>query len=107
MCLATAAGCGRGDTGAASDAQDPGTPMPEIARDLATLAEARVYFNHQSVGFNILHGVERLGKVPITEARLDQPATLAGKGIVHTTIGRNTEPLTKIEGFKKALEAMP
>lgn len=81
--------------------------MPELEKDLAALGNARVYFNHQSVGFNILSGVERLGKVPITQAQLGDPATFAKKGIVHTTLGHNTDPVSKIEGFKQALAAMP
>jgi hypothetical protein len=81
--------------------------MAELDKDLTTLADARVYFNHQSVGFNILAGVERLGKVPITQAQLATPASFAGKGIVHTTLGANTDPASKIEGFRQALAAMP
>jgi hypothetical protein len=81
--------------------------MAELDKDLAALAGARVYFNHQSVGFNILRGVSRLGKVPVTEAALATPETLTKKGIVHTTLGANTEPVTKIDGFRQALLAMP
>jgi hypothetical protein len=80
--------------------------MPDLDKDLSTLAQARVYFNHQSVGFNILSGVERLGKVPITQAQLGEPAALASKGIVHTALGVNMDPASKIEGFRQALTAM-
>jgi hypothetical protein len=81
--------------------------MPDLAKDLDALGQARVYFNHQSVGFNILSGVERLGHIPISQAQLGEPAAFAKKGIVHTALGVNTEPLSKIEGFRQALTAMP
>jgi hypothetical protein len=81
--------------------------MPDIQKDLDALGQARVYFNHQSVGFNILSGVEALGRVPITQVQLGEPAAFEKKGIIHTALGVNTEPLTKIDGFRQALTAMP
>jgi hypothetical protein len=80
--------------------------MAELKRDLAALAGARVYFNHQSVGFNILDGVRGLGEVPITEADLARLRRSVDRGIVHTALGTNTQPLTKMEGFRAALAAM-
>jgi hypothetical protein len=78
--------------------------MIDLEKDFATLRDARVYFNHQSVGGNILSGVERLGQVPVT--RTEDPASASGKGIVHTTLGENGAPATKIAGFKDALGKM-
>jgi hypothetical protein len=99
-------GCARSEGTTATNAER-GPSMADVDEDLTVVAEARVYFNHQSVGFNILHGVERLGKVPVTQAQLEAPAAFGGKGIVHTTLGVNTDPASKIEGFRKALAAMP
>jgi hypothetical protein len=103
---AAISGCARSE-GTTAPNPERGPSMAELDRDLTAVAGARVYFNHQSVGFNILHGVERLGKVPITQAKLDAPAAFGDKGIVHTTLGVNTDPASKIEGFRQALTAMP
>jgi hypothetical protein len=81
--------------------------MADLDKDLATLGEARIYFNHQSVGFNLLDGLARLGKVPITQVDLAHPEGFAHKGVVHTALGMNTQPATKIDGFRQALAAMP
>jgi hypothetical protein len=106
LALGALLGCSRGDGGGEANLP-PGPPMAELDRDLAALSGARVYFNHQSVGFNILSGLERLGKVPITQAHLAEPAGFKNKGVVHTALGENTDPASKIEGFRQALAAMP
>jgi hypothetical protein len=51
--------------------------------------------------------VERLGKVPVTRAQLGELAGFSGKGIVHTTLGENSKPASKIDGFRQGLAAMP
>jgi hypothetical protein len=104
LAFATVLGCTQGSDLPSSP--EPVITMAELNKDLAALGQARVYFNHQSVGFNILSGVGDLGEIPITQAELGQPAAFAKRGIVHTALGVNTEPLTKIEGFKQALGAM-
>jgi hypothetical protein len=102
-------GCTRdaGDGGPLPSSSGPRDNMPDIQKDLDALGQARVYFNHQSVGFNILSGVERLGKIAITQAQLGEAAAFAHRGIVHTALGVNAEPLSKIDGFRQALTAMP
>jgi hypothetical protein len=78
----------------------------DLQNDLATLAQARVYFNHQSVGFNLLTGIERLGTVPMTAVSLDTPGGFSRRGILHTTLGTNGDPASKVDGFQRALAIM-
>jgi hypothetical protein len=84
-------------------------PMPsmiDLEKDFATLRAAHVYFNHQSVGGNILSGVERLGQVPVKKVDGTDPSAFAAPGIVHSTLGDNGAPASKIAGFKEALLKM-
>jgi hypothetical protein len=60
------------------------------ADDLDEVARAHVFFGHQSVGENILQGVRDLVA----------PRTLTWK---HQDIGRNGDPLAKVEAFRAAM----
>lgn len=69
------------------------------------LADMRIYFAHQSVGWNMLAGIEDIQKrkprvrLNIVESR-DKPATTAG-AFTHSGIGRNQHPFEKIDDFSK------
>ncbi|MGZ4993712.1 MAG: hypothetical protein ACXV79_06070 [Methylobacter sp.] len=70
------------------------------------LEKKRVVFGHQSVGWNILNGVERLAardrvNLDIHEQRISP----AMKGISHFSIGKNGDPLSKIDDFAAAIDA--
>jgi len=67
------------------------------------LSKKSFYFGHQSVGYNILEGVQdiieenpkiRLQIIEIKDPKSINPGTLA-----HSTIGKNTQPETKIDDF--------
>lgn len=70
------------------------------------VARRRVFFGHQSVGANILEGVAGLtsGKLIIREGRTAD--ALASPGLVHTFLGQNEAPRTKIADFESALDAL-
>ena len=70
------------------------------------LEKKRVVFGHQSVGKNILNGVERLAardgvKFDIHEQRMSP----ARQGISHFLIGMNGDPKSKIRDFAAAIDA--
>jgi len=73
---------------------------------LNNLSGKRIYFGHQSVGYNILDGAREVlagypgVNIPITEIDQNRPA-VEGRGIFHSKIGRNGEPLGKIDSFRK------
>jgi len=76
------------------------------APEWQALEKKRVVFGHQSVGHNILNGVERLAardgfKIDIHEQRTG-PAV---KGIRHFLIGMNGDPKSKIRDFAAAIDA--
>jgi hypothetical protein len=77
-----------------------------LADDLKLVAQERVYFGHQSVGKNILDGLQELSEAagrPLKIAELPQAARLAGPGIGHLFVPENGDPLRKLANFKLAL----
>ncbi len=95
-------GCNQAKQGEASMATTTQISMPEWQ----ALGQKQVVFGHQSVGGNILSGIERLAarddvKIDIHEQR----GGPAAKGIRHFVIGENGNPLAKIEDFAAAIDA--
>jgi lysophospholipase L1-like esterase len=73
----------------------------------ARLADARIYFGHQSVGGNILEGLRELsaartsGKLKIIRSREGSSRTA---GLVEFTIGENGRPESKTKDFAASLQ---
>jgi len=74
----------------------------------------RTFFAHQSVGADILAGVEQLARdgtyvarvLDLAQARAEiEPDLTHSLLIIHERIGANREPLTKIAGFRAVLDA--
>jgi hypothetical protein len=74
----------------------------------------RTFFAHQSVGADILAGIEQLGRdgphvarvLDLAQARAGiEPDLTHSLLIIHERIGSNREPLTKIAGFREVLAA--
>jgi hypothetical protein len=71
-----------------------------------TLEKKRVVFGHQSVGRNILSGIERLAARDGVNLDIHEQRTApAAQGISHFPIGNNGDPLSKIEDFAAAIDA--
>lgn len=75
--------------------------------DLAHLEHVRVFFGHQSVGENILDGVRDL----CTRVGRAWPIVLEGEQVprrggvlLHARVGRNEQPLSKLEDFRRLLD---
>ena len=74
-----------------------------IAEALAEISSKRIYFAHQSVGQNIIEGLKDIAKdhpgagLKIVES--SDPAALAAPAFVHSRVGKNTKPDTKMDGF--------
>jgi hypothetical protein len=83
-----------------------GSVVPEAT--LKKLAQKRIYFGHQSVGFDIVAGVEAIAMeqpgagLKIVEARA--PDALRTPALAHAKNGRNEDPLGKIQDFTATLE---
>lgn len=74
----------------------------------AAVVGKRVYFGHQSVGDNVLDGVKTLAEThgfqPLRIVEHAPSAIVDGPALVHTKIGQNGDPQSKVRGFREALE---
>jgi len=74
----------------------------------AKLSEKKIYFGHQSVGFNILHGVEDIlktyPKINMTIVKTKDPAMLKNGVFAHSEVGRNTDPISKLNDFTDIMD---
>lgn len=87
--------------------------MPHaVEADLDALQRARVFFAHQSVGENILAGLRTLlrqtgRELAIVEWGGEPPVGGAAEPpsvIWHTKVGRNEQPLTKCDEFRRLMD---
>jgi hypothetical protein len=69
----------------------------------AVLAGTKVFFGHQSVGFNILEGIKTVlaahPKIGLKIVESEHPETVEGGALVHAFIGVNGMPGTKLAAF--------
>lgn len=96
-------------TAAARDAsaapvETEGSPGPELRR----IRPLAVYFGHQSVGADVLEGVARLARragVPLALVEAPSAVELSGGTWVHTAVGVNGDPASKLAAFARGLDA--
>lgn len=91
-------GCGN------PDMPKPTVQVPVISEaQLRTLATQRIYFGHQSVGFDIVAGVDEvlaeLGAHGVRVVELHAAAGMSAPAFTHASIGENEKPLSKIAAF--------
>jgi len=86
---------------------------PATTAALEKLTTTRVYFGHQSVGHNVLDGLEALARrteVPIIVAEPGPsgtgPAGARSGVVLHSFIGQNGDPISKIDDFASTLRDM-
>ena len=74
----------------------------------AKLARKRIFFGHQSVGFNIVDGIADImkehGHINLRIVQTHEPAALEQPVFAHSQLGRNTDPFSKIESFKEMMD---
>ena len=78
-------------------------------QEMNSLATQRIFFGHQSVGQNIVNGLKDILRVHPT-IRLNigegsRPEDLRKPGFFHAEIGKNFDPISKIDHFGKILES--
>ncbi len=86
------------------------TPIESIPESLwKNLAEKRVFFGHQSVGRNLIEGImDVMAERPEIKLNIVESADLGsieGAAFVHCNVGRNTQPNSKLTGFRQVLES--
>jgi len=77
--------------------------------DWKALSGARIFFGHQSVGENILEGIQDLLKenpgAALQILKSPDPASLSGPAFLHTSIGKNEDPKSKCDDFARIMES--
>lgn len=82
-----------------------------LQQDLATVGDARIFFGHQSVGRNVMQGLEDLqndlGTARITVLEMGETAPdLPDAFLLHSRVGENTQPASKCDDFKRQVGAL-
>jgi hypothetical protein len=80
-----------------------------VKESLKKVAGQRIFFGHQSVGYNIIDGLGDLAhENPQTHLNIiesNEPAMLDGNpAFVHSPVGHNTDPVSKLDDFSKFLD---
>lgn len=81
----------------------------DLKSDFELVSTVRVYFGHQSVGANIISGIEDLqsdlSETIIHVAELESLDKSVGRGVLlHTKVGENENPVSKCQDFKRILD---
>jgi hypothetical protein len=84
--------------------------IDDIPREYwAKLAEKKIFFGHQSVGYNIIDGITDIInerdyiKLNVIEAR--EPVAFDQPVFAHSQVGMNTKPFSKIKRFVEIMDA--
>lgn len=94
--------CGRGDTG-----ENAMTKGSLTADQWQRIAKARILFGHQSVGANILSGIDSLAKEASVSLNMTESRNLSkDAGITHFRVGQNGDPPGKIKDFSDIVKSM-
>lgn len=69
-----------------------------------------VYFGHKSVGKNVIEGIKEIAQANsisnLSILKLDEDEKLTQNYFVHSSIGKNGDPISKIEEFRKNIELL-
>lgn len=85
----------------------PFTMTDALKQDLAALQSARGFFGHQSVGGDIMNGMADIlrdsgTQLPVLELQTVTP--LPDAFLLHMPVGKNSEPKTKCDDFKRIVD---
>lgn len=72
------------------------------------LSKKRIYFGHQSVGFNIIDGIKDVMKenpqIKLNIVETSDPSEFNIPLFAHSRVGKNTDPKSKIDAFANFVE---
>lgn len=91
-----------------------GAPLPALEQvtpaQWQRLAGRTLFFGHQSVGGNVMQGVEELlrahPEIPLRVVATNDPAQVTGPGLFHGYVGTNGQPATKLADFGRIAAAV-
>ena len=99
-------GCSRGEMNNQTNSTYDAEPISEAVWE--KLSSQKIFFGHMSVGYNILEGVVDLSRIsPGAKIRISEsadPSKLGDGAWLHSKIGKNTDPYSKIDDFERAID---
>lgn len=73
------------------------------------LAEKKIFFGHQSVGYNIIDGItdiiNELDYIKLNVVESREPAAFGQPVFAHSQVGMNTKPFSKIKRFEEIMDS--
>ena len=90
-----------------SSSIEPLAMTDTLKQDLAELQSARIFFGHQSVGGNIIEGVQDIlanSGMQLNLLEAESGAPLPDAFLLHMPIGKNSEPKTKCDDFRRLID---
>lgn len=96
-------GCNAPET---EETEETAVTVQQARIDWSSVTHRHIVFGHQSVGANILNGIETLARrdginLPVR----DKSGAAESPGITHFNIGQNGDPISKIRAFSAAMDA--
>jgi len=82
----------------------------KIRSDLEAVAHKRILFGHQSVGLNLIEGIQQLSTkvgVPVNITEVKSASEVKPAMFGHTFIAENEKPFMKLDSLEKAMGAQP
>ena len=75
----------------------------QIDSALKDVGNMRIFFGHQSVGNNILTGIDNISKNRNLKINIIKSRVLniqSGKALLHSNVWKNSDPVSKINDFE-------
>ncbi|MBW9258526.1 MAG: hypothetical protein K1562_13010 [Candidatus Thiodiazotropha sp. (ex. Lucinisca nassula)] len=80
----------------------------QLITDLQTIQKARVFFGHQSVGNNIISGLQQLAEKSAFSLNIVDLGSVQAEsqpsGLLHGPIGENRKPVSKCRDFERVID---
>jgi hypothetical protein len=81
-----------------------------LRRELEIVSQRHIYFGHQSVGWNIVDGIQRLAAkegIAISLVEVSGAHSAGPAAFSHGPVAENGKPLLKLDSFARAIDAGP
>jgi hypothetical protein len=101
-------------TSCSGDKMEPTTNKTLLSiKDVPTeswekLSQKKIYFGHQSVGFNIIDGIKDVVKenpqIKLNIIETENPADFGTPLFAHSRVGKNTDPKSKCDAFARFMD---
>lgn len=84
--------------------------IEEVPNEFWTkLARKKIFFGHKSVGYDILEGIKDIIKernyIQLNIVQTNNPAEFDQPIFAHSQVGKNTDPVSKINSFKDIMDS--